>query len=314
MLAHCRLSLLLLMSHGVAHLVAQTARLGRNQIIQRLDPLLFDRIQVPLLLLECPENGVLRLGSGRLFVGDRDHHIVVADIVRRERRNFRVDDEAVWFTFDFVAERLLVVSRISSLRPCKSIMLILVEHLHVAAVRFKLYELVSGALVALLFRSFPLTFQAGLVRLHEDLLSAYEGQVLLATLAFLIRSIVVFQSAKGWRACLVAILSVWHEHGVETQEGRASSAGPTRIARLPATERCHGRHRPTSRVVSALPRASGTLVGASRGRWHSHLLTVSDCALPVVEGRVDELLRVVLLQPHLHRVFCRLLHLQGEAR
>ena len=70
-----------------------------------------------------------------------------------------------------------------------------------------------------------MTLQTGLVRLHKDLLRAYDWFLLRSSmfLAALISCIVVvLNCSKCHRAGLVEILllTLRHEHRVETQEGR----------------------------------------------------------------------------------------------
>ena len=129
----CGAMTLLILLHRISHLVAQTARFGRYQVIQRLDPLLFNQVQVSLLLLEGAQDRVLSLGCGRLllFIDKRNHHIIVWG----ERRDFRVDNETVWLAISLVTECLLVVPRIDSFKMSR-VNLVLFDHLNFASMRF----------------------------------------------------------------------------------------------------------------------------------------------------------------------------------
>ena len=130
---------LLLMRHCVAHLVAQAARLGGDEVVQRLDSLLLDHVQVSLLFLEGAKDRVLGglrgCWLGLLVVDQRGHQVIVG----RERCHLRVYNETVGLAICFVAEGLLVVPRVDSIKT-GHIDLILVDHLNVASMRFQVDE------------------------------------------------------------------------------------------------------------------------------------------------------------------------------
>ena len=72
---------------------------------------------------------------GLLVVDQRGHRVIVGG----ERSDLRVDHETVGLTIGFVAEGLLIVPRVDSIKT-GHIDLILVDHLHVASMRFQVDE------------------------------------------------------------------------------------------------------------------------------------------------------------------------------